>query len=160
MRNNKRDAKALKVYYGDNFKPEGVKLLVDLDTKGAYLDERHMFLVTNLDMSNFDWYYNYLDFVRSCSEKNPTAYPSYMLDLGYVPVVFLPTCCSELETPLRRILDARKIPYISKYPMSFTIRRLTVDGTDSWVSKIDAAKFLNIRPEEVRSVDIVRRLLS
>lgn len=153
----------LKVFVGENFKVEGQSLFTTnsnyLNRKDVFYDERGRFLTRSLNLSNWDWYYNYLDFTQVVANKNQSAKPNYLLDLGYVPVVFLPTCCLQLGSKLMEVMDKRNIPYVKVQPMSFVTKYCDIMSIDAWVSKMDASELLGIAPEKVTSIDILRRLI-
>lgn len=155
---------SLKVFIGDNFKVEGQDLLPTsssyLKRPDVYYDERSRFLTRNLNLSNWDWYYNYLEFTQVLASKNASAKANYLLDLGYVPVVYLPTCCLQLGNKMLEALDKVGIPYVKIRPTSFVNKYCDIVAIDAWVSKMDAASILGIPPEKVTSVAIVRRLLN
>ena len=156
-------ADALKVFIGNNFKVEGQDTFPTnsnyLKRDDVFYDERCKFLTHNLDTSNWDWYFNYLEFNQVAANKNPSARPTYLLDLGYVPVVFLPTCCAKVGPTLIEILDRKNLPYIKTFPMSFVTKYCDIMGIDAWMSKMDAAKLLDIAPEQVTSALVLRRLV-
>lgn len=153
----------LKVFVGNNFKVEGQDVLptgsVYLNRSDVHFDERGNFLTHNLDLSNWQWYYNYLDFMQTAANKNVNAHATYLLDLGYVPVVYLPTCCLTLGTALREALDYKGIPYISIGPTSFVVKYCNFSTVDIWVSKMDAAPLLGVAPTDVTSEMILRKLV-
>ena len=153
----------LRVFVGDNFKVEGQEVL---STNDAYLkradvhfDERANFLTRNLNVSNWDWYYNYLEFMQIVANKNPQASPTYLLDLGYVPVVYLPSCCESLGARLMEAMDVKKIPYVKLPPTSFVLKHYKAMTIDAWVSKMDVYERLGVAPNEVTSEMILRRLV-
>ena len=153
----------LKCFIGNNFVVDGYES-ISLDSpivrsSDTYLDERSMFLSFSINLSNWDWYFNYLDFIKNCALKRPDARPSYMLDLGYIPVIYLPSCLSHLENDLIRVLDVKGVPYVKQRKMSFSHSKVDLEGYDVWVSKLDAATYLNCEPEDVTSKAFIRRVL-
>ena len=152
-----------KVFVGDNFKVEGQDVLPVNDkylkTAGVYFDERAYFLTRNLNLSNWQWYFNYLDFMQTAASKNPKAKPMYLLDLGYVPVVYMPSCCLKFGTELMEALDSKDIPHVKIAPTSFVRKYCDIMTVDAWVSKMDVAEPLGLKPENVTSEAIIRRLI-
>lgn len=152
----------LKVFVGANFEVEGQDIINEnsafLKRDDIFFDERHNFVSHAVTPSNWDWYINYLKFVQVIARKNPSAKPNYLLDLGYVPVVYLPTCFMELSANMFNALDRINLPYIKIAPTNFLNKYLNIQGFDGWVSKMDAAKYLSCAPEEVTSIDLVRRV--
>lgn len=134
--------------------------VVGLDDKDTYLDSRMYMISVNTNFQNNDWLINYLNTAAYFARKNPDAYPTYLCDLGYIPVVYLPTCVPTLGTKLMLILDAKKIPYIKVKGTSFVQKYFNTDMTDAWVHKLDAAKVLDCKPEEVRAVDFVKEVFN
>lgn len=160
MADSKRN---INVFTSRNFKLEG---MTHMTTNSEYLkrsnitfDERIKLLNTDWDTSTFDWYYNYLEANQIIASKNPKAYCTYMLDIGYVPIVYLPSQAITLTNNFMRVLDASQVPYVKMQPTSFANKYCNIDTVDAWVSKMDAAKFLCCKPEDVRSADFFRRCL-
>lgn len=157
----KRD---IKVFTSSNFKLEGMTTMTTnsdyLNRPDVKLDERLNMLNTGWDTSTFDWYYNYLEANQIIASKNANAYCNYLLDLGYIPIVYLPSPAVGLSSQFMKVLDASAIPYVKMGPTSFASRYCHLDTIDAWVSKMDAAKFLGCSPEAVRSADLFRRCLN
>ena len=156
-------ANEIHVCSADNFKVYG-RECIDISSAynmlGTYFDMRAMVLSRNTDVNNFQWYYNYLEFMHQASIKNPTAKPSYLLSLGYVPVIYLPSCFSDdLGEMLFKLLDAYKLKYVKLPATSFAVKSPRIDTTDAWMSKIDAAEFLGCDIKDVTSESILRRIL-
>lgn len=153
----------LKVFIGTNFKVEGKDVLPSdaniLSQPGVYFDERANFLTYGLNLHNYEWYYNYLNFMQVASTKNMNANPSYLLNLGYIPVVYLPSCCLQLTDSLMKVLEVNKVPHIKKAPTSFATKYCNIMTTDAWVSKMDVHEMLGVTPEKVTSEMLLRRLL-
>ena len=153
-----------KLFFGTNFKVDG---LIDIPTNSSYLkrpdvfyDDRNNIITEHLDTSNWEWYFNYLEFVQVQANRNVKAKGNYLLNMGYVPVVYLPTCIdAKISTMLFEILDKKKVPYVRVKPYSFTKEHYDSTNIDAWVSKMDAAKLLGVEPINIRSVDILRRLI-
>ena len=124
------------------------------------LDTRTMYVVRNLNMDNWDWYSNYIELNRFLATKNLKARPSYLLDLGYVPVVLLPSQFAEMAYDFFTILDALHVPYARLRPSSFINPKLEMSGADAWISKMDGAEVLGCQPYEVTSDKLIRRLFS
>lgn len=152
----------LKCFYATNFSVEGCgPMLSDtaISANNYLLDERMMILSSGNDLHDWTWYFNYLDFVRVSASKNPDARASYMLNLGYIPVIYMPTCMQDLEPKLFEVLDFKKVPYAKLHKTSFTVGKIDLPGTDAWVSKMDAGEIMGIEPDKVRSIDFIRRVL-
>lgn len=91
-------ASGVRVYIAQNFLECGSEVLPDasyLERADVFYDIRTNMLVNNVDMLGMQWYYNYLESNARFAFKNPNAYPGYLLNLGYIPVVFLPSCCAQ-----------------------------------------------------------------
>lgn len=153
----------IKVFVGRNFELEGISDMPTdesyLERSGAKFDSRLNFLTTDWDTSTFQWYYNYLATNQIIASRNPKAYCTYLLDIGYVPVIYLPSIAAELTPKFTQLLDNCGLPYIKMGATSFANKYCNIDTVDAWVSKMDAAKFLGCKPEDVRSADIFRRLV-
>lgn len=153
------------VLRGDNFKVTGVSPMIDatdpiMGLHYTRFDERTLFITTDFDETNWNWYFNYLTSMNALASKNRDAHCNYILDLGYVPVIYLPSCCTDKNTELMNALRESQLPYITMAATSFVTKFCNIDATDVWVNKLDAAEYLNCAPEDVRSVDIVRRMLN
>ena len=153
----------LKVYVGRNFKLEGkqeISVYSDYMNKpGVILDARGNFLANDINVNSWDWFYNYLEFQHFAATKNPDAKPIYMLDLGFVPVVYMPTCFLDLGPKLMQIMDAKQIPYVRMTPTSFALKYVDIMTIDAWVSKMQVAESLGVTPDKVTSEMILRRLI-
>ncbi len=152
----------IKVFVGRNFKPDGLCDLPDinyLEQLDIFYDERNQFLTQGIDKSNWQWYYNYIDFVHTISSKNPNARPLWLLDIGYIPIVYLPSCCSGMSTELFAKLDEKRIPYVKTQPYSFVTKYVNGLTADGWVSKMDLSKILNIPPNEITSEKVLKELV-
>lgn len=146
-----------------NFKAEEE---IDISPDSAYLkrndvlfDERHFCASEYTNFSNWEWYFNYLDYVQTLVIKYPNARPTYLLDLGYVPIVYLPSCCTSIGSRMMEALDVKKVPYIKIAPTSFLKRSINVMAVDAWVSKMDVYEQLGVNPEDVTSEMILRRIV-
>ena len=129
-----------------------------LQSGDTLYDRRCNFVSTMNDFSNWKWYYNYLNhlFILSCRKLD--ARPSYLLDLGYIPLIMFPTCCADKSIPLVQILDSKHIPYIRQPAMSFLNKYWDPDQLDVWVSKMEMAKLFDLEPNLIRSEVIFRRI--
>lgn len=155
---------AVKCFLADNFAIEGTGNLLDYEnlitsTDNTLYDERTGTLSYNTDRSTWKWYYNYVNSVSILAQKNPNAPACNLLDLGYVPLVYLPTCATNMENDLFTILDVTKIPYVKLRKTSFVFSKVDLTGADAWISRMDAAPMLGCAPENVRSEDCIRRFL-
>lgn len=154
-------SKSIQMYLTDNFKNPS---LIDLPDEGilqkydSFYDIRNSMLSVQTDFTDLEWYYNYLDTNAYFAVKNPDAYVNYMPALGYIPIVFLPSCCEKFSIPMLGVLDKLEVPYIKLVSMSFTIKFCKMETTDAWVSKLDISKMFNIPITEIRSSKIARRL--
>lgn len=152
---------AIKVFVSNNFK---VDQLIDLPDESALsnprisYDERNHILTYDLDLSNWQWYYNYLDFVYTISNSRNTK-ATWLLDLGFVPIVYLPSCCSSYASLLFKIMDNASIPYIKMQPYSFLSRYVSDMALDGWMSKMEASKLLGLAPEKITSEIILKELI-
>ena len=144
-----------------NFKHEGLQEMPSegwLQRADVYLDERNNTLSYETNFNNMEWYYNYLSSNAKFALRNPKAYPAYLLDLGYIPVVFLPSCCSSRSVTMINKLDNMNIPYIQTGAFSFVTSRPSLNYFDAWVSKLDIERIFNIPLDQITSVDIARRI--
>ena len=84
---------------------------------------------------------------------------TYLLDLGYIPIVFLPACLTQaMYAKMVNVLTRIELPFVQFKTRSFNIKYFESDTFDAWVSKLDVAKLLNMNPENVRSADLAGRL--
>lgn len=154
----------IKVFIGDNFKLLGREELPSesyLNRADVLFDERTQMVTHNNNFNNLDWYYNYIETNATLAAKNPSAYPSYLLSLGFVPIVFTPSCCpSTFATVLINRLDVNQLPYIKTKAYSFVTQHTEMDNLDAWMSKMDISRIFNVPVESIRSNDIIRRILN
>lgn len=156
-------------YFGENFlfteiiNDEQAKDI--LDRNAGHIDTRTMSITHGIRSDDWTWYHNYMAFQQFAASKVADARPMYMLDLGYVPVIFLPSCVVELSagnrnmtTLMYQLLDCSDFEYVTTRPMSFILNKVDIDTMDAWVHKIQAAEVLGCSPENVRSLDIIRRI--
>lgn len=154
-------ANALKVNISVNFVEEGSIELPSasyLERPDVYYDLRNNMLISNPDFNGWQWYYNYLDSNARFAQRNPSAYPNYLLNLGYIPIVFLPSCCSSLAVTMLNTLDYKRLPYIKTAAYSFVVQRPPMDIVDAWMSKLDIEKLFGIPLTEITSSEVVRRI--
>ena len=152
---------SLIVNIANNFLEEGTSYLQSetwLNRPDVYLDERNNMFSYNTNFTNDNWYYNYLISNSRYALRNPKAYPTYMLDLGYIPVVFLPSCRAPKAISMISKLDAMNIPYVQTGAYSFVVSKPSLDYTDAWVSKLDIERILGIPLNQITSVETVRRI--
>lgn len=158
------DVKKYKLLFANNFQYTGVREIDELEMsmladQGELLfDERLSIMSVNNTLSNIDWIINYLKTASMFAKSNPSAYATYLLDLGYVPVVYLPSCCSAASHNIIGLMNRVGLQYINVKATSFTQSYFVSDMYDAWVHKLDAAKFLGIDPIDVTSEKIIRRL--
>lgn len=153
--------KTLKILLSDNFAYQSLIDLPDEDVLNrydVYYDMRNGMMSQNTDFTNLEWYYNYLNTNAAFSAQNPDAYVNYLPALGYIPIVFLPSCCEKYSIPMISILDSLSVPYIKLTSMSFTVKFCKMETTDVWVSKLDINKQFGIPIQNIRSADLARRL--
>lgn len=124
----------------------------------TYLDNRMYLLSVHTDFHNTNWLVNYIETASYFAKVNKDSYPRYLLELGYIPVVYLPSCVPELGINMMQRLDALNIPYVKMKSTSFVQKWYNTDSIDAWVHKFDAAKVLGCKPEEVRSVRFLREV--
>lgn len=159
----------MKYYFGENFLINDIldedKVQGLLDKGAATLDTRTGSVTYGLKTDDWSWYHNYISFQQFLSNNVPDARISYLLDLGYVPVIYLPSCVATLAssdtnmtTLMFKLLDASPFEYVTTRPMSFVRSKCDIDTMDAWVHKLQAADILECSPESVRSLDIIRRV--
>lgn len=129
-----------------------------VDNPQTFFDARMAMISYGTDISNLQWYINYIESAAYFARKNPKAYPSYMLQLGYVPVVYTPSCAGVDGVKFMSILDNSGIPYVRMKATSFVVPYFSSDMIDAWCSKLDLGEYMKCKPEDVRSVDVIRRL--
>lgn len=151
----------VRVYIAQNFLECGSEVLPDasyLERADVFYDIRTNMLINNVDMLGMQWYYNYLESNARFAFKNPNAYPGYLLNLGYIPVVFLPSCCAQASTAMINKLDTINIPYIKTAAYSFVVQRPNMDVVDAWVNKLDIEKHMGIPLLEITSRKVVEAI--
>lgn len=154
-------SKTVRVNSANNFVSTGTIELPsaeDLNASGCYYDVRNNMLSYNNNFQDKEWYYNYLKTNAMFAAKNPGAYPNYLLDLGFIPVVFLPSCCSHLSVSMINTLVQKGIPHIKTGAYSFVVQRPVVDYLDAWVSKLDIERIYGIPLKDITSAEVARRI--
>lgn len=155
------------LYSGINFTINNTEELPmsELDAKklseqpGTYYDLRTNVLSRQTDFSNMQWYYNYISTLEWMAVHHSSDRLNTLLDLGFVPVICLPSCNLSPSLMWFRKLDAANLEYISIHAVSFLYNRCDIDTSDAWVSKLVASEKFGIPVEQVRSVDIIRKVL-
>jgi hypothetical protein len=153
----------MEYYIANNFKiTEKLNKLPSssfMSNPSVMLDVRNNMFCVDCDFCNWQWYYNYLETNAMLAYKAANkAYPAYLLGLGYVPIVFLPSCIIGKGTSMLNVLDSKGLPYIKTAAYSFTVSKPNMDTIDAWMSKLDIERIFGIPYDKVRSVDVVRRI--
>lgn len=147
-----------------NFKYSGVEIIEMEDfellceREDVYYDERMELVSVNTNWRDVQWYYNYLETTAAMAVKNSEAYATYLLDLGYIPVVYVPTCAKNVIVSMLNVLNTLNIPFIRVKSTSFSKKYFVSDMHDSWVHKFDIERILGIPVSEITSKEVVRRL--
>ncbi len=132
----------------------------DLNESDTYMDSRMALLSRHTDFKGLDWYVNYIETAAYFARRNPSAYPAYLLRLGYVPIVYMPSCVGTLGIKMMSDLDKIGIPYIRMRATSFVVQYYQSEVIDAWASKLHLGDYFKVPPESIRSADVVRRLFS
>lgn len=151
----------IKVNISENFVERGSEDLPNeswLNRPDVYYDLRNNMLCYHADFSNMQWYLNYLDSNARYASRNPSAYPGYLLNLGYIPIVFLPSCCSQYSVTMINKLDSLQLPYIKTAAYSFVLQRPAMDTVDAWVNKLDIEEKFGIPMLDITSRKVVERI--
>ena len=135
---------------------------------GTYFDLRYKMLCLDSKISKTDWtwYKNYLTTVRGFSEKSDNHHALAMLDIGYIPIVYMPaidsmgTSLFEYAHILNMALDKLHVPYMTRTPISFMYTKASFVAMDSWVNKLDVADLLGKPPALVTCSDVVDLLVA
>mgnify|MGYP004617162937 CR=1 FL=1 len=127
-------------------------------THPGVLDERNNIYSYDNKM-NLETYYNYIESIKTLSQKFNFGKYKYMLKLGYIPLLMVPSPYKSVlhETIMPR-LEASGIPYVKLQPMSFIKLSYTFIEPDIWISKMDAAEFLGCKPTDVRVKGVINNL--
>lgn len=152
---------SVRVNIAKNFLECGTEDLPNADflqRPDVYYDMRNNLLSYEVDMKGLQWYYNYLESNARYASRNPMAYPGYLLNLGYIPVVFLPSCCASYSVTMINKLDSIRLPYIKTAAYSFVVQRPVMDTLDAWVNKLDIERVLGIPMMEITSRKVVERV--
>lgn len=162
------------VQYASNFKLTGPGPMITdpvvLTRPDVRFDLRTRMLTYNFDHTSMEWYFNYIESIRHFANRYADSYATFLLDAGYVPVIYLPIdttesinrqsiCLSYYDILLRALMKS-KIPYISLTATTFLPYRIQYGNvTDAWVSKMDAAKILNKAPDTITADDVIKEVL-
>ena len=162
------------VNYASNFQLSGSGPMitdpVQLSRPDIRFDLRTRMLTFNFDHTNMNWYFNYIKSARHFAAKHPDGWATFLLDAGYVPVIYLPidttetvnrqSICLNYYNVLLKALMRSKLPYISMTATTFAPYRIQYGNiTDAWVSKMDASRFLHKAPELITADDVIREVL-
>lgn len=132
----------------------------DYKDTGLY-DERNSCISVNTDYSNMEWYFNYLEMIATIVGQYPQNRAAYMFQLGYIPVIALPTCCISMEVPMTTILDRIRLPYVKTSQFVFDNSYKTdLPGMDVWVSKLDIEKHFRMSLRDIRAVEVARLIFN
>jgi len=142
------------------YKSTGEVAFAELNDEDTFIDARMAMISYRTDHSGLDWYLNYLKTAAYFARKNTKMYPDYLLQLGYVPVVYTPSCAGMHGVKFMTLLDNAGIPYVRMKATSFVIPYFQSDMVDAWCSKLVLGDFMGCKPEDVRSVDVARRLFA
>ena len=152
---------SVRVNISHNFLEAGTEELPNeeyLKRADVYYDTRNNMLSYNTDLQGLTWYLNYLESNARFASRNPMAYPGYLLNLGYIPIVFLPSCCSHQSVTMINKLDAIQLPYIKTAAYSFVVQRPVMDTLDAWVNKLDIEKKFGIQMLDITSRKVVEMI--
>lgn len=148
----------------DNFKAPSVQTYTPFDFKSiceykdTCYDERLSLLSLNTNYKTMEWYANYLETASIVARHNPDTYATYLLDLGYIPIVYLPSCSAMAAATLLNVLKQADLQFIQIRATSFNQSYVVSDSYDAWVHKLDILQKFNIEPRAVTSAEVVRRL--
>lgn len=119
-------------------------------------DKRNGISTTNL-IPGMQAYINYLDLLLMLRDKwISTGY----LDLGMVPIIVAPSFMHEaLITSLLPVIQAQELKVIPMPGTSFMLNNSMVETTDYWTFREDAAEYLDCEPGEVKTKNIISKLL-
>lgn len=138
--------------------PEGVDL-----TPPPVLDTRHYVYVHNPEYT-IEMYLNYLKFVYALYNKVQPSYKGtpqaavYMIQLGFLPVVFPPSFWEDrLHIKVVPKLRESGLPYYTRPASNVLNGNYTSSYPDIWVSKLDAAAFCHCKPEETSVEGVLQR---
>ena len=155
------------VYKAYNFEPDHQEVMERREVESLIADRTVIYdartnvISYNTDLSNMTWYQNYLKANDIFAKQNPDAYMTYLLDLGYMPIVFLPSCLAQpMYAKMVNVLTKISLPFVQFKSRSFNIKYFESDTFDAWVSKLDVAELLHIAPKDVRADDLARRLFN
>ena len=129
----------------------------------AVMDTRHYVYVHNPEYT-IQMYLNYLKFVYALYNKSQPTYKGppqpavYMLQLGYLPVVFPPSFWEDkLHVAVVPKLRESGLPYYARPASNVLNSNYSSAYPDLWVSKLDAAEFCHCRPEETTVEEVLKR---
>ena len=163
----RKNVKYYKLLFGYNFEVDRQVNLPEDDpvlmSKSSYYDARTNSLGASVNFTNWKWYLNYIDLVgviaRNTMGKSRC---TYLLNNGYIPVIYLPTdvvkANYDLEVKLFELLDCQEIPYVRLRKTSFIDRKIDIEGSDAWVSKMDMSEILGCKPYQVTTRAVLKEV--
>jgi len=103
--------------------------------------------------------YNYSMFFASVMAKDPVI--RLYLDFGLIPVAFYPTTHDNFIDEVGENIEMFGLKHF-KITARFNHKRKDIhkDMYDSWVSRIEAAKFLNCPPENVKMTELYKKVMN
>lgn len=147
------------------------------------IDERCLlFSIGNELFNSVDFIYNYAE-LNTIMFKDPTGFrrilnmhvpdgeseykipkvASRYINMGYVPIIFLPTPIINMWTPpllarLNYMQNNGMLTYIQVPSVSF-IHTKRLSTYDYWVHRMDLSRLMKIPPEQIRMVDAIKEVL-
>lgn len=110
---------------------------------------------------NMSLYLNYLQLLRNFAISNNMNEPLSLMRLGYIPIICEPSFTYGIYgSYIEPFLRATGIPLYARNQVPFTRGKISLTGTDYWVSKLDCCKYLNMgdAPHLVTAEAILRNL--
>lgn len=123
-------------------------------TSTDILDTRNYIYVRNPTYT-IESYLRYLNTVKPLAMM--ASFQDYMLQLGYIPIVMPPSFWGDRLHNMILPHLPKELPRYPRPATSFLNFKYHSDFPDIWVSKLDAAEFLNCAPQNVRVREVLRK---
>lgn len=129
------------------------KILTDAEPQlGDKIDERNLIAVREPSYT-IDSYLAYLDLIKGYAMNSMN---NQMLQLGFIPIVMPPSFMGEVVHQAILPYMPKDLPTYPREAIGFRNPRFHYVYPDIWVSKLDVAKILGCKIEDVTVREVIR----
>lgn len=131
-------------------------LPVSVPSSEDALDTRNFIYARNPTYT-LESYLGYLNVIKSLAMDPVSQGHDYMLKLGFIPLIMPPSFWGDRVHTMILPHIPKALPYYPRSAISFLNFRYHSDYPDIWVSKLDAAKLCECKPELVTVRGVLKR---